>query len=158
MSEASQSKVRQENDFGAERDTLNCVQLWLLIKRAQLTHIYGAGDPMAEVNAVHQETKYSSMRQGDREHISAFKRRFDYQIQATAGFGVAAIIESKRALDFMLKLHPRRFGGMLADMRNRAFNEIANAYQANLTSAFRNASGWCVDGDHTHDDSTDHHS
>ena len=97
---------------------------------------------MVQVNIQEQETRYAELRQGEKEFLSSFKVRFDNQVKSNAGAGVAAISESKRALDFICKLDPKRYRSMLAKMRNNALSMEDNAYPQTLSSAFRIASGW----------------
>ena len=142
MSPASQSKVQECEGYEAALLLRDCVLLWEFIRRTHLTHIYGDGDPMVQVNIQEQETRYAELRQGDKEFLSSFKVRFDNQVKNNAGAGVAAITESKRALDFICKLDPKRYRSMLAKMRNNALSMEDNAYPQTLSSAFRIASGW----------------
>ena len=107
-----------------------------------LTHIYGDDDPMVQVNIHEQETRYAELKQGDREFLSTFKLRFDNQVKANIGAGVAEITEPKRALDFVCKLDPKRYRSMLAKMRNSALNMEEGAYPQSLSAAYRIASGW----------------
>jgi hypothetical protein len=67
MSLASQSRVREEEEFEEVSLTLESVGLWELIRRTHLTHIFGDGDPMREVNILEQETRFGVPRQGERE-------------------------------------------------------------------------------------------
>jgi hypothetical protein len=67
---ASQSRVREEEDFEEAYMSLDSVKLWELIRRTHLTHIFGDGDPMREVNILEQETRFAALRQGEREYIS----------------------------------------------------------------------------------------
>ena len=97
---------------------------------------------MVQVNIQEQETRYAELRQGEKEFLSSFKVRFDNQVKSNAGAGVPAITESKRALDFICKLDPKRYRSMLAKMRNNALSMEENAYPQTLSSAFRIASGW----------------
>ena len=145
MSLGSQSKVREQDGFQEAFLRLDCVTLWRFIRETHLTHVFGPGDPMAEVNAQEQETRYATLKQGDREFVSTFKRRFDHQVQANMGAGVPEITDSKRALDFVMKLDPRRYGGMISQMKNDALREIPDAYPQSLGAAFRIASGWTGD-------------
>ena len=142
MSVASQSKVREDPDFENALLHLDCIRLWNFIRRTHLTHVFGDGDPMAQVNVQDQESRYALLRQGDREYITSFKTRFDHQVMANAGAGVPAVLESKRALDFIMRLDPKRYKGMLSQMRNNALREVPGAYPATLAGAFRIASGW----------------
>jgi hypothetical protein len=52
MSLASQSRVREEEEFEEVSLTLESVGLWELIRRTHLTHIFGDGDPMRAGNTV----------------------------------------------------------------------------------------------------------
>lgn len=142
MSPASQSRVREEEDFEEVRLTLDCVRLWGFIRETHLTHIFGVGDPMKEVNALEQEIRFSGMRQGDREFISSFKTRFDHQVKANEGAGVTQPSERKLALEFIMKLDPKRYKRMLSQMRNDSLRNDPDAYPSTLASAFRIASGW----------------
>jgi Zinc knuckle len=139
---ASQSRVREEEDFEEAYMTLDSVKLWELIRRIHLTHIFGDGDPMREVNVQEQETRFAALRQGEREYISTFKLRFDNQVKANEGAGVPEMTESKLALEFIMKLDPKRYQRMLAQMRNDALRKDADAYPKTLASAYRIASGW----------------
>ena len=65
MSPASQSKVREDPDFEDAFVHLDCIRLF--IRRSHLTHIFGNGDPMREVNIQEQESRYAALKQGDRE-------------------------------------------------------------------------------------------
>jgi hypothetical protein len=141
MSPASPSRVREEEGFKDARLTLDCVALWAMIRATHLTHIFGAGDPMKEVNSLEQEIRFSSLRQGDREFISTFKTRFDNQIRANEGAGVPMPTERKLALEFIMKLDPKRYKQMLSEMRNDSLRNNADAYSSTLASAFRIASG-----------------
>jgi hypothetical protein len=89
-----------------------------------------------------QETRFAALRQGDREYISTFKQRFDNQTKANEGAGVPEISESKLALEFIMKLDPKRYKRMLAKMRNDALRKDPEAYPKKLASAYRIASGW----------------
>ena len=96
---------------------------------------------MVQVNIQEQETRYAELKQGDRKFLSTFKLRFDNQVKANIGAGVAAITEPKRALDFVCELDPKRYRSMLTKMRNSALNMEDNACPQSL-SACRIASGW----------------
>ena len=97
---------------------------------------------MREVNVLEQETRFAALRQGEREYISTFKQRFDNQTKANEGAGVPEITESKLALEFIMKLDPKRYKRMLAQMRNDALRKDPDAYPKTLASAYRIASGW----------------
>ena len=98
---------------------------WEFVRRTHLTHIYGDGDPMVQVNIQEQESRFADLRQADRELLSSFKLRFDNQVKADTEAGVTLITDSKRALDFFCKLNPKRYRSMLAKMRNSALNMVA---------------------------------
>ena len=142
VSSASQSKVQEEEGYAAALLARDCVLLWEYIRRTHLTHIYGDGDPMLALNIQDQEQRYSAIKQGDKEYVSNFKLRFDAQVQACLGAGVADVTEPKRALDFIYKLDPKRFGKMLAFMRNNALIMEGEAFPQTLAAACRIASGW----------------
>ena len=142
MSPSSQCRVSEEDGFEDAKAALDCVRLWLFIKETHLTHIFGSGDPEKEVNALQQETRFSNMRQGEREYISTFKTRFDNQVKANEGAGVTPSSEKKQALEFIMKLDPKRYKGMLQDMRNDSLRGNPEAYPRTLALAFRIAAGW----------------
>ena len=142
MSPASQSKVQEEPEYEAALLARDCVLLWEFIRRTHLTHIYGDGDPMLALNIQEQEQRYNALKQGDREYVSNFKIRFDAQVHACRGAGVAEITEPKRALDFIYKLDPKRFTKMIAFMRNNALLMEGDAFPQTLAAACRIASGW----------------
>jgi Zinc knuckle len=142
MSLASQSRVREEEDYEEAYLALDCVKLWELIRRTHLTHIFGVEDPMREMNILEQETRFAALRQGEREYISTFKQRFDNQVKANEGAGVPEITDSKLALEFITKLDPKRYKRMLVQMRNEALRKDPDAYPKTLASAYRIASGW----------------
>lgn len=56
--------------------------------------------------------------------------------------GVAQISESRWALDFLMKLDPKRFTEMLNQMKNDAPRKKPEAYSSTLAGACRIASGW----------------
>ena len=142
MSPASQSRVREEEQYEQAYLSLDCILLWSLIRKTHLTHIFGDSDPMNDVNMHEQENKYNSLRQGEREFISTFKVRFDEQVSANNGVGVAEITDSRRALDFILKLDPKRYKRMHDDMKNDALRCVTDAYPKTLAAAYRIASQW----------------
>ena len=142
MSIASQSKVEEEEGFEQAHIDLDSVRLWGFIRRTHLTHIFGVGDPVMEVNVQEQESRYAVLRQGDRESIHVFKVRFDNQIKANQGAGIADVTESKRALEFIYRLDGRRYKPMLVSMRNDALRQLPDAYPQTLAAAFRIAAGW----------------
>jgi hypothetical protein len=139
MSPASQSRVREEEGFDDISLLLDCVRLWASIRATHLTHIFCAGDPMIEVNALEQEIRFSTVRQLDREYISTFKYRFDNQVRANEG---EVSTERKLALEFIMKLDPKRYKRMLSQMCNDSLRNEVDAYPSTLASAFRIASGW----------------
>ena len=67
---------------------------------------------MVRLNKREQMARYSSLRQGDREYIVSFKTRFDAQILASRGAGVADIDEETMAMDFIFKLDTKRYEKM----------------------------------------------
>lgn len=142
MSPTSQSKVQEEPGYADALIARDCVLLWEFIRRTHLTHIYGDGDPMQALNIQDQEQRYNAIKQGDKECVSNFKLRFDTQVQACLGAGVADVTEPKRALDFIYKLDPKIFGKMLAFMRNNALVMEGEAFPQTLGAACRIASGW----------------
>ena len=58
--------------------------------------------------------------------------------------------ESIRAIDFLSKLDPKRYTGMLTQMRNNACQNLAGAYPTTLAGAFRVASTWTREGSSFH--------
>ena len=63
MSPASQCKVEECDGYEAALLSRDCVLLWDFIRRTHLTHIYGDGDAMVQVNIQEQETRYAELRQ-----------------------------------------------------------------------------------------------
>jgi hypothetical protein len=98
-SPASQSKIREDPDFEDAALALDPVRLWGFIRRTHLTHIFGVGDPMTEVNIQEQLARFASLKQGEREHVAPFKIRFDNQVKANLGAGVPDVSDSTRALE-----------------------------------------------------------
>lgn len=86
------------------------------------------------------------------EYISTFKQRFDNQVKANEGAGVLEITESKLALECIMKLDPKQYKRMLAQMRNDALRKDPDAYPQTLALAYRIASGWS-----NHDPSAGNH-
>ena len=146
MSNGSQSKVREEPGFEAARMQLDSVKLWEYIRRSHLTHIYGEDDSMRAVNIHEQTLRYNYLRQGDREIISDFKTRFDNQVLANIGVGMGEVDEPMRAIEFLSKLDPKRYTGMLTVMRNSAVQNMPNSYPSTLAGAYRVASSWTNTG------------
>jgi hypothetical protein len=157
MSLPSKSRVREEEDFEEAYMKLDSVKLWELIRKTHLTHIFGDGDPMREVNVLEQETRFAALRQGEREYISTFKLQFDNQVKAYEGAGVPEITESKLVLEFIMKLDPKRYKRMLAQMRNDALRKDADVYPKTLASACRIASGWANEDPGVGSSSLDNH-
>ena len=57
MSPASQSKIQEMDNFEQACLERDCVQLWGFVRRTHLTHIYGEGDPMTQVNVQEAENR-----------------------------------------------------------------------------------------------------
>ena len=142
MSTGSKSKVREEPGFEAYRLRLDSVQLWEFIRRSHLTHIYGEDDSMRAVNVHEQTLMYNYLRQGEREVIGDFKTRFHNQVLANRGVGMTEVEVPIRAIDFLSKLDPKRYTGMLTFMCNNAVQIIPNSYPSTLAEAHRVASSW----------------
>ena len=70
---------------------LDSVKLWEYIRKSHLTYIYGEDDSMRAVNIHEQTIRYNYLRQGDREIIGEFKTRFDNQVLANRGVGMAEV-------------------------------------------------------------------
>ena len=58
---------------------------------------------------------------------------------------MAAVTDSKHALDFLGKLDPRRYKAMNDMMKNDALRSKPDAYPKTLPAAFRIASRWSGD-------------
>ena len=146
MSPASQTRVREEEGYHEAYMTLDCIMLWEMIRKTHLTHMFGDDDPMMEINQHQQERKYGSMRQGERELLDTFKNRFDEQVEANRAVGMAEVFDSKRALDFLGKVDPRRYKNMHDNMQNDAVRRKPDEFPKTLAGAFRIASGWRENG------------
>ena len=145
MSLASQSRVKEEEEFKTAYLTLDCVLLWTLIRKTHLTHMFGDEDPMQEFNQQEQESKYGLLSQGEREFITTFKARFDEQVAANLAVGIAPVSDSKRAPDFLGKLDPRRYKKMHFQMKNDTLHRKPEAFPTSIASAFCIASQWYND-------------
>jgi hypothetical protein len=71
---------------------------------------------------------------------------------------VPEITESKLALEFIMKLDPKRYKRMLTQMRNNALRKDPDAYPKTLASAYRIASGWANEDPGTGNHDIDNHS
>ena len=140
MSTASQSKVKEEEEFELADVDKDPVMLWTLIRRTHLPHVRGIQEPMVRLNKREQIAKYSALRQGNREYIASFKIRYDAQVQASIGAGLPAIDEETMAMNFLHKLDPKRFDRMLNHMRRNAICNAGESYPATLAAAVRIAS------------------
>ena len=145
MSIASQNKVSEEEGFREAYINLDSVKLWEFIRSTHLTHIYGEGANMSDVNRMEQITRFEVLKQGERENINVFKLRYDNQIKANEGAGIAPITDSLRAMEFIYKLDSRRYRGMIASMRHDALKGHADAFPATLHAAYSIASDWNAD-------------
>jgi hypothetical protein len=67
-------------------------------------------------------------------------RRFDHQVKANDGVGMAPVSDALRAMDFISKLDQN------IHMRNKACQNIQGSYPAALAAAFKVASSWTKDG------------
>lgn len=101
---------------------------------------------MSTLNIHDQSLRYNSLRQGDRELISAFKTRFDNQVKSNQGVGIPEITEALGAMDFIGKLYPKRHNSMITCMRNSAARNLPGSYPKTLAGAYRTASTWTRDG------------
>ena len=149
MSPASQSKVKEEDEYEQADIDKDCVILWDLIRCTHLTHVHVIQEPMLRLNKRDQMARYSALRQGDREYIASFKIRYDAQVQAGIGAGLPAIDEETMAMDFLHKLDPKRFEKrrkMLNHMRRNAICNAGESYPATLAEALRIASAWPDEG------------
>ena len=146
ISPESMAKLKEEPDWERTYLTLDTIKLWRFIRRSHLTHVYANDDEMSTLNIHDQSLRYNNLRQGDRELISAFKTRFDNQVKSNQGVGIPEIPEALRAMDFIGKLDPKRYNGMITCMRNSAARNLPGSYPKNLASAYRTASSWTRDG------------
>ena len=142
MSLVSHSRVREEEEYKTAYLTLDCVLLWTLIRRTHLTNMFGADKALQEYNQHEQENKYSSMRQGEGEHLVTLKNRFDDQVETNLAVGIAAVSVSKRALDFLGKLDPWRFKIMMYDIKHDALRRKPDAFPSTLALAFHISNQW----------------
>jgi hypothetical protein len=55
---------------------------------------------------------------------------------------MAEVEEPIRAIDFLSKLDPKRYTGMLTYMRNNAVQNLPNSYPSTVAGAYRVASSW----------------
>jgi hypothetical protein len=90
---------------------------------------------MLDNNVQEQESRYTSLRKGNKKLTSSFRLLFDNQLLANKGAGVAAVGDAKRALEFIFQMDPKRYGTMLAQMRNDAQLNVPEAYPQTLTAA-----------------------
>ena len=146
MSTASQSKVKEEEEFAQADINKDPVVLWTLIRRTHLTPVHGIQEPMVRLNKREQLARYSALRQGDREYIASFKIRYDAQLQAGIGAGLPVIDEETMAMGFLHKLDPKRFERMLNHMCRNAIMDAGESYPATLAAAVRIASAWPDEG------------
>jgi hypothetical protein len=86
------------------------------------------------------------MRQGGREPILDFKTRYDNQVKANESVGAVNDEESLVAIDFLSKLDPKWFTGMLTVLRNNTVINLASYPTTTLTGTYRSASTWTSDG------------
>lgn len=84
----------------------------------------------------------NTLSQGERELVAEFKTRFDNQVKSNLGAGVPSVNDATRSIDFLSKLDPRRYTGMLTQVRNNACQNLSGAYPPTLAAAFRIASRW----------------
>ena len=145
ISLASQTRVREEEDFHEAYMALDCIMLWAMIRRTYLIHMFGDDDAQMETNQHRQESKYGSMRQGDRELLVTFKSRFDERVESNRAVGLAEVSQSKRALDFLGKVDPKRYRKMHDSMKNDAVRRKPAAFPPTLANAFHIADGWHED-------------
>ena len=146
LSPESLAKLKEEPDWEETYLSLDTITLWGYIRRSHLTHIYANDDEMSTLNIHDQSLRYNSLRQGDRELISAFKTRFDNQVKSNQGVGIPEISEALRAMDFIGKLDPKRYNSMITCMRNSAARNLPGSYPKTLAGAYRTASTWTRDG------------
>ena len=135
--------MREEPGFEAARLRLDSVKLWEYIRRSRLPHIYGEDDSMRAMSVHEQTIRY---RQGEREVIGDFKTRFDNQVLANRGVGMTEVEEPIRAIDFLSKLDPKKYTGMLTLIRNNAVQNLPNSFPSTLAGAYRVASSWTSSG------------
>ena len=95
---------------------------------------------MRAVNVHEQTLRSNYLRQGEHELIGDFKTRFDVQVLANRGVGMTEVEKPIRAIDFLSKLDPKKYTGMLTFMRNNAVQNIPNSYPSTLAGAYRVAS------------------
>lgn len=142
MSSASQAKVKEEEAYEDASVTGDCVVLWEILRRTHLMHIFGMQDPMIHLNRRDQNSRYTALKQGNKEYITSFKTKFDAQIQANRSAGLRDLDDETLAMDFTHKLDLRRYTRMLSSMRIKALYNDPEAYPLTLASALRIASEW----------------
>jgi hypothetical protein len=111
MWERCSPKIGEDPDFEDACLALNPVRLWGFIRPTHLTHIFGVGGPMTEVNIQEQLARFASLKA--KESLCRALTRFDNKVKANLGAGVPDVSDSTRALEFFFKLDDKRYQRML---------------------------------------------
>ena len=68
------------------------------------------------------------------------RTRYTRYTRCTGHIGMTEVEEPIRAIDFLSKLDPKRYTGMLTLMRNNAVQNLPNSFPSTLAGAYRVAS------------------
>ena len=96
----SQSKVQESEGYEAALLQRDCVRLWEFVRRTHLTHIYGDGDPMVQVNIQEQETRYAELKRGDSEFKCTFGHSDGCNARSDVGLNLVIETELERGQEF----------------------------------------------------------
>jgi len=128
LTPAAEDRVRQEASFASVKASMDPIQLWRLLKKAQ-SHVEG-GIAIFQQEAAHDA--FTALRMGPAERLSDFKDRFDSALRMLSQLGHPDIPDDgHQGAQFIRRLDPGRYGTLMQSIYNRILpvpNSAAAAY------------------------------
>jgi hypothetical protein len=142
MGEESRQRVQNHPDYeAAEMDDLTAA-LIRIIRETHLTDVDGGGDEMRLQRKLKLSRGFECLVQKPGDTIGQFKSDFDHFLQVLESAGATPLTQPERALTFLNKLDPVRYGTMMVDLENGAVQ--GRAFPQSLAAAWTLASSWKV--------------
>jgi hypothetical protein len=114
LSDESEDKVKQDENYAEVHGTKDVVGLWAIIG---FTHQTGGTGVLAQ-DKLHTRDHYAKIRQGRYESPLAFKERFDIALERLEAVHATVPDPDLVAMDYISRLDDSRFGQLKADLFN----------------------------------------
>jgi hypothetical protein len=142
VSSDSMVQIAAHTDFEAVYAAKNPHGLWAIIIYTHLTNVNGAIPEMSELTIADRLEEFSNLKQRRNESIGDFLQRLKLMYITLTAVGAPAFSDAQKAVQFLKRLDPERYGAYMADLYNRAARR--EPLPPNLYAAFTLASNFYV--------------